>query len=600
MQHREGACTASFSALAKCFKRLAMEQRGSVAIMTGLLIIPLFLVAGLAIDYSRAISVKHQLQFAADAAALAARGSTEDATEAARAAAAAFVQSNTEKLGGVTLDSVTLTPTTGGYLVSLKATMPTSLSAAVGVETWDVDAEAESVRASSNIEVALVLDNTGSMSGSMDDLKTGAKDLVEALFGSQSVSNRVKMAVVPYVGTVNIGSGATQMSWMDVNAISSHAGRGLSWHWAGFEPGCVYTPGAPQPEPGTGLQGSLVDPLRKLARLFGEAFAISKAHAATAGDVPPGYNFEPDCWFSNPAVNFFTLFNQINVPWKGCVMSRDEGDDRDVSDEAPDSSDGNTLFVPWFWPDTVDQAAISAEGYAWDTPNDYLPDRMDLRDAAAPKFNDPWIGRNHLNLFKYSAGATPSVDETGPSTHGPNKSCPDALLPLTNAKLAVTDKIDSLTYWFDSGTNVAEGVAWGMRVLTPGAPFTEGSSDPKVKKVMVLMTDGVNNLDPSTDTSTNSQWSSYSYLRDGRIEPRTYDGFRAKVNDRLAKACDYAKQANIEIYTVAFGIGDAETNALLETCASKPPYAYSASTAQEMVEAFQAIGRSLSELRLSR
>lgn len=584
------------------FWRFRSDTSGGIKTLTGLLMMPLIASVAFAIDQSRVISVRNHMQAAADAAALAAHGTGADAVAAAKAAAEAYAKANSKDMIGVGLKSVVTTPTADGFIVELTAKVPTPFASAIGIQSTSLRVSSESIFGSGDLEVALVLDNTGSMQGFMGDLKQGAKDLVEALHGSSGASSKLKIAVVPYAGAVNIGNGAEQYSWMDINGQSAHAGRGISWHWAGYEPGCVYTPGSGGGGgPGSGTFGSLFEQLPKFATVVKSILGISDAAAASASDVPPGYTFLPDCWFENPKVNFFTLFDQLNVPWKGCVMTRRNTGDLDVSDEAPDAGDVNTQFVPWFWPDTIDQSKIDANGYSWDTVNDYIADRLDLRDAAAPKFNDAWLGWAHQNLFKYPAGsASVLVDESGPDTIGPNKGCPDPLLPLTDAKSTVVNKIDGLSHWNGSGTNTAEGVAWGMRVLTPGKPFDQGSSDPKVKKVMVVMTDGVNNLNPSLDDAITSEWSSYSYLRDGRIQPQTYQGFRDHVNARMTKACEFAKAKNIEIYTVAFNVDDAQTLNLLKQCATKPPYAFSASTANELVEAFQSIGKNLSDLRLSK
>lgn len=584
-------------------RQLPRDDRGSIKTLTGLLLIPIIVCVAYAIDYSRVLSVRSHMQNAADAAALAAHGTGADAASIAQQAAEAYAAVNSKHLLGVVVSNITASQTSDGFKVQLMATVPTPFAAVIGYPSTTVTVASESIYGGLNMEVALVLDNTGSMSASMGDLKQGAKDLVEALNSASNGSSNLKMAVVPYAGAVNIGNGGQQMAWMDVNGQSEHSGRGLSWHEAGYETGCVYPtgPGGGYTGPGTGTFGSLMDKLPKFAALVRSLLGIGEAKAATAADVPPGYEFHPDCWYANPKVNFFTLFNQLNVPWKGCVMTRSSWSDWDVSDEPPSNGDVNTLFVPWFWPDTVDQTSIDAKGYSWNTVNNYIPDRDDLRLAAAPKFNDDWLGWQHHNLFKYAVGAgVVVVDESGPDTMGPNKGCPDPLLPLTDSKSDVISTIDGLTYWHGSGTNTAEGVAWGMRVLTPGEPFTQGSNDPSVKKVMVVMTDGVNNLNPSLDDSIMSEWSTYSYLWDGRIQPVSFDGFKDHVNARMAKACEIAKSKGIEIYTVLFNVSDAQTENLMKQCATKPPFAYKASTSQELVDSFRQIGKNLTDLRLSK
>lgn len=583
--------------------RLRGDDSGGVAIIFGLMIVPMFMLGSFALDYSRGMSVQQQLQNAADAAALAAKGSGDDAQTAAQAAADAYAKANARKLNGATLRPISVTATSDGMRVELSADLPTTVSNVFGIASLEIAAASESVSATGDIEVALVLDNTGSMSGSMDELKTGAKDLVEAVFATSKSPGKVKMAVVPYVGTVNIGNQPEQMAWMDTNANGSWHGIGIEGRSFGYEPGCVYGPGGGGPiDPGSGTHGFLENAIRKFASAVGSVLGVAPARAASASDVPAPYVFWPDCWAANPLkMNMFDTFSRIpNAGWKGCVMARTEWGDRDVSDEAPDPSEPDTLFVPWLWPDTIDMSAIAS---SWDpsleSVNDYLPDRLDLRDAQFPKFTDPWIGWGHWNWLKYRNVAA-TIDEDGPDTLGPNKACPDPVLPLTAVKAQIEQKIDRLSHWNGSGTNTAEGVAWGMRVLTPGAPFTEGSSDPATQKVMVLMTDGVNNIDPTNDDSILSHWSTYGYLADGRVQPQSYDGFRQHTNARMQKACQFAKDANIEVYTVAFNVTEEATLGLLRQCATKPPYAYSASTANELVEAFRSIGKSLTELRLAK
>ena len=52
-------------------------------------------------------------------------------------------------------------------------------------------------------------------------------------------------------------------------------------------------------------------------------------------------------------------------------------------------------------------------------------------------------------------------------------------------------------------TGVGEGAMWGWRVLSPGAPFTDGRaySTKNNTKVLVLMTDGQNTYYPNSTIS---------------------------------------------------------------------------------------------------
>jgi hypothetical protein len=58
------------------------------------------------------------------------------------------------------------------------------------------------------LEVALVLDNTGSMAANnkIGALRTSATDLVNILFGDNANPEKLKIGIVPFVSSVNIGS----------------------------------------------------------------------------------------------------------------------------------------------------------------------------------------------------------------------------------------------------------------------------------------------------------------------------------------------------------------------------------------------------------
>ena len=589
--------------------RFARDERGNVAVLFGFAVVAVFGIGGMALDYGRASAVRADLQSAADSAVLAAKGNGPDEAAVVRARAEAFVAANAQRLHGVTLSDVEASPTSDGYRVRLAADVPTTIARVLGVETIPVTVTSEARSATEDLEIALVLDNTGSMSGFMDDLKDGARDLVNQVFANAGASSAVRMAVVPYAGGVNIGNGARQMAWMDVNGDAQHHGGSYEWFYFGYEPGCSYTPGSPPPSPGSGTYGWLADPIGKLAGLARELLGIAPAAAAVAGDVPAPFNFADPCWIAAPSkVNHFDLFAMIpNAPWKGCVEARAEP--YDVTDEPPSAGDPDTLFVPWFWKDEPDNATLAAQGVTWTSSNDYLPDRLDLRDNLPDhngnvpgRFTDPWVGWGFNNVLKYTGADGIGIDESGPDTKGPNKACPDPILPLSADRDEVVATIDSLSHWNGSGTNTAEGVAWGWRVLSPSEPFDEGAAYGEARKVMVLMTDGVNNVDPAPHDSM-SDYSAYGFLQQwgaSRVAEQTYEGFKEHADQRMSEVCTNAKAAGVTIYTVAFNVSNQTTLDLLSNCASQPPYAYTADTADELIEAFRLIAGSLSELRLSR
>lgn len=83
----------------------------------------------------------------------------------------------------------------------------------IGPRLWDqadIEANSEVLRNSNNVEVAMVLDTTGSMSAQMGNLRTAAKDLVDLVIKDQQEPYYTKVALVPYAVGVNVGSYASQ------------------------------------------------------------------------------------------------------------------------------------------------------------------------------------------------------------------------------------------------------------------------------------------------------------------------------------------------------------------------------------------------------
>jgi hypothetical protein len=158
---------------------------------------------------------------------------------------------------------------------------------------------------------------------------------------------------------------------------------------------------------------------------------------------------------------------------------------------------------------------------------------------------------------------------------------------------------------------------WAWRTLSPNKPFQDGApySNVNAKKVIVLMTDGVNGLaDNGNSNSPNvSDYSAYGYLGSSRLNwangVTTYAGLQTFLDDRLKKACDNAKAAGIKIYTVLFNhsgglnaADQAHSAALLQYCASKPENAYLATDSNGLDIAFAqiAVSAAATPLRLTK
>ncbi len=75
-------------------------------------------------------------------------------------------------------------------------------------------------------EIALVLDNSGSMAGSyLTDLKTAAKNLVSTMFTGADGNGKVTVGVVPFAGSVNVGPDMRTANWITIAAYPRSTSR---------------------------------------------------------------------------------------------------------------------------------------------------------------------------------------------------------------------------------------------------------------------------------------------------------------------------------------------------------------------------------------
>ena len=192
-------------------RRLLLEQRGGVAAIMGLAIIPLFAVVGLAIDTGRGYMLKSKLSYAIDAAGLA--GGRAFDTDMREEDIAMFFEANfpTGYMNSELLPDhpvVTFDDANNRITIEASATLPTAFMGVVGVQEITVSARTVIQRELRGMELVLVMDNTGSMrgNGGMAAMKPAATDLIDILYGDRETVPQFWVGVVPYAASVNIGT----------------------------------------------------------------------------------------------------------------------------------------------------------------------------------------------------------------------------------------------------------------------------------------------------------------------------------------------------------------------------------------------------------
>ncbi len=192
--------------------RLDIGKRGAVAAFVAVGIVPLVGFVGLATDAARGYKVKTKLHQALDAAGIAGgRAMLEPDRDAdiVQFFDANFPQGYLEST--VTGPDINADENEGLLTLTASASVPTSFMQVLGFQDITVSARTVVHRAVRGMELALIMNNTGSMrsGGKMDAIKSAAHDLIDILYGDDETVNDFWVGLVPYAATVNIGSAHT-------------------------------------------------------------------------------------------------------------------------------------------------------------------------------------------------------------------------------------------------------------------------------------------------------------------------------------------------------------------------------------------------------
>lgn len=541
----------------KFLKRFLCDERGAFAPIFAVMAITLIALGGAVVDYVRVDAARTETQIALDAAALALQPdiyTDSDATLKQNAQDFLSVRLHDPAVT-VTVDDVSTDTTEGTLYLHADTTLSMTFLELVGIRHMTVGVVSEATRKKLHLEVAFVLDNSGSMANydRMTNLKSAAVCATKILFygscdadmGTEEPADNVQIGVVPFTIFVNVGTEHINDTWLDQNGLSSIADENFD---------------GPLPNPG----------------------------------------------------GRFALYDQIsNVSWKGCVEERPYP--LSVNDTPPDTSNPDTLFEPEFAPDEPDYG-----GYYTTYYNSYLNDSggscTSVRchyygqhggcycshgyPCTYPELTDR---EKQERLCKYD-GASAS------SSYGPNQNCLSTkILPLTPTPSTIITRINSMVA--NGGTNIHAGAIWGFRVLSPGAPYTEGRDyDTATSKVMILMTDGANTYYTSSNMNKAAYYYPFGYLwnvqndatRLGTSSLYSASDVEEQMDTLTVQSCQAAKNAGIEVYAIGLSPPNTSTRTMLTNCASGSDHAYFPTDSSQLNSVFEEIALKLADLRLQR
>jgi Flp pilus assembly protein TadG len=190
------------------FRRFLSDRRGNIAILFGLTFIPVVGAMAVAVDYSLANEGRTQVQAALDNTALMLSKqmplSQDELDTKGRKIFIANLGSNPLKLDATNIaDHLVITPDTGKLTLQVNTTyhirMAGILSKSMALDI-PIGTRTEVVWGLGKVEVALALDNTGSMdsNGKLTQLIAASHKLIEILKNAAQEPGDAKVAIVPF------------------------------------------------------------------------------------------------------------------------------------------------------------------------------------------------------------------------------------------------------------------------------------------------------------------------------------------------------------------------------------------------------------------
>lgn len=616
--------------------RFARQTGGNVAMMFAMALPVLLMITFGAIDIHQASKVKAQLQDALDAAALAAARSkysdTDKINEIGMAALKANMPSYFTKPGDtasfVLVDNRRVDATAK---VDVKVIIANLFLPPYGKLLDDylpVSTTSEVLRASRNVEVAMVLDITGSMKGSpLAALKDAAKELVGIVVQKEQTPFTSRVALVPYSMGVNLGEYADKArgplqgptaiqsaDWADtarsilqvqsgVLTVNNHGLKKDDYVWVSGVSGLSNTVRQVASVSGdtfrlVGFSGSSKQSNASVRRCFVsscEVVVTSQQHTLSTGDYVKISGVQ----------GMSTLNNTSRQPYFQVTKFTD--DTFGVGLSGPSQSSAGRSGTVRCGYDGCEQRYFIGRNYSR-TGLIELPSstcvserQWTVRDARGnliPTDHAPgegwWVGRNY--------------------PHSNNRCLKDEITPLTDqvdSDRGVKGLNDLIDAYQPVGSTAGQiGVEWGWYAVSPNFnslwPSTS-RADPydssKTLKAVVLMTDGEFNNPYCEGVISYDAPSSGSGDLAHQIACSAPNG---NPFEQAVSLCRQMKAQNIVIYTVGFnlstnrgGSGVDTAIEVMEQCATSKDHFFTPNKTTDLKEAFAAIGRDITRLRIS-
>ncbi len=614
---------------ADLLQRFRKDERGVFAVFFALIAIVLIAAAGAVVDFTRVQQARTRAQIALDSAALALQGKID--TMSADQLKLQAQDLLTERIADSTVTAVVEAATpdiaAGKLTISGYISVPTYFVQLVGINDIRSSMLSEVTQSSSDIEVSVSLDVTGSMqavvcawwdydcepSDKIGDLIDATNTLIDLIVSDTQTPTYSKMAIVPWSSSANMSAayaanvrGTPNTTTKNITAAAWKSGSTLSITYiTNANPAVITTSSNHGLATGDIVYLDDIDGMDTRFRdLNDQAYVVTKVS---------------DTKFSIPVDTRYYDSYEDDGDVSKCLVAKCE---MVVTSNGHGYANGDGVHIsgaPWL--DDTGYLVANATSNTFSLVGSFGPDEGSYASGAKI-----WCGAYGCSyrVFISQAGSiqdfavsTCVTDRTvntyndiAPSTtklgfhYSSNGSClGNTIQPLTASKPTLHALANSLVAEGSTAGHI--GLAWGWYMISPNFGYLWPTSAPRpygganLIKAVVFMTDGVFNTPYCSGVVANDALSGAGG-DSSHINCASPHGSSRSQAETLCDAIKTPSQ-NIKLYVVGFDLaGDEDTLDFLEDCASGPEYFFQADDGTALAAAFAAIADSLSDLRISR
>ena len=225
--------TSALRHIRKRLREFEASERGNVAVLFGIALLPIMAAVGASVDYTHRNSVRAAMQAALDSTALMlSRDAATKNDPQLDSLANSYFKALFTRAEGKTVKLDASYGATGESTLTVTATVtvPTHFMQIFGHKEMTISSTSVVKWGNTKLRIALALDNTGSMgqANKLPALKTATKELLKMLQGASDKPGDVQVSIVPFAKDVNVGAKNWTAPWVKWDEWDAQNGQEVS------------------------------------------------------------------------------------------------------------------------------------------------------------------------------------------------------------------------------------------------------------------------------------------------------------------------------------------------------------------------------------